>query len=172
MRGKMLAVVVALGFAAPPTRLALARSAFEHFDITLTVTSPEGSGTANWDTSPPEMGLNPRPVVEAKAGQEIKVEWSMRSAYPHGVMRGVNVHFYVVPAQAVGQKTLPPKSAEHVVDTAFRMDYLPDYSAKGSLHFRVAKPGVYLVRLTSEDTEKAHGHEHFSAVDLKVAANG
>ena len=30
------------------------------------------------------------------------------------------------------------------------------------------QPGVYLVRLTSEETQKEHGHEHFSAVDLKL----
>src|SRR5262249_46046067 len=52
------AVLLALGVSsmATPTHLALARPAsFEHFDITLTVSSPEGSGTAGWDTSPPEM---------------------------------------------------------------------------------------------------------------------
>jgi hypothetical protein len=80
----------------------------------------------------------------------------------------VNVHFYVAREEAVGQKTLPPASAEHLVDTAFRMDYLPDFAARGSLHFKIEKPGIYLIRLTSEDTEKEHGHEHFSALDLKV----
>ena len=91
------------------------RAAAEHFDITLTVSSPQGRETAGWDTSPPEMGVNPRPVVAARAGQEIRVEWSMRSAYPHGIMKGVNVHFTVVPEAEIGQKTLPPASAERLL---------------------------------------------------------
>ena len=130
--------------------------------------SPEGSGTAGWDTSPPEGGVNPRPVVAARSGQEIKVDWSMRSAFPHGDMKNVTVHFYVVAEGAIGQKTLPPPSASHLVDTSFKMDFHPDYAAKGALHFRAPKPGFYLVHLASEGTEKEHGHEHFSAVDLKV----
>jgi len=114
------------------------------------------------------MGVNPRPVVAARAGQEIQVTWSMRSEYPHGVMKAVQVHFNVVPVQAVGQAHLPSAATPHLVDTKFRMDYLPDYAAQGQLKFRVEKPGCYLVRLTSEGTEKGHGHEHFSAIDLKA----
>src|SRR5438552_18382099 len=84
---------------------ALARPAVaEHFDITLRVESPEGSGTAGWDTSPPEGGVNARPVVAAHPGQEIKIDWSMRSAFPHGDMKNVTVHFYVVAEEAIGQK--------------------------------------------------------------------
>ena len=159
----------AWGLTALAAGLILARGArAEHFDISLAVTTPQGSGQASWDTSPPEMGVNPRPVVSGRAGEDVKVEWSMRSAYPHGIMRGVRVHFYVVRVTAAAQKRLPPATAEHLVDTAFTMDYLPDYAAKGALHFKIAAPGVYLVRLQSEETEKAHGHEHFSAVDLNI----
>jgi hypothetical protein len=114
------------------------------------------------------MGVNPRPVVPARAGQEIRAKWSMRSEFPHGVMRGVTVHFFVTPEQEAGQKTRPPATAPHLVDTAFRMDYRPDYAAQGELRFRIPKRGVYLVFLTSEGTDKGHGHEHFSAIDLKV----
>src|SRR5205823_3632300 len=91
------------------------RAAAEHFDITLHVESPEGSGTAGWDTSPPEGGVNPWPVVAAHAGQEIKIDWSMRSAYPHGDMKSVTIHFYAVAEETIGQKKMPPASAEHLV---------------------------------------------------------
>jgi hypothetical protein len=155
---------VALALACLPARPARA----EHFDIQLTVTTARESQTASWDTSPPEMGVNPRPVVSGRAGDDVKVGWVMRSAFPHATMPGVQVHFYVVKATAVGQKTLPPRDAPHLVDTSFRMDFLPDYAARGQLTFRIEQPGVYLVRLTSEGTQKEHGHEHFSAVDLKL----
>lgn len=169
MSRKRFAIALVLLAALCIACFSLARATFaEHFDITLTVTSPGGSGTASWDTSPPEMGVNPRPVVPARPGQEVRVRWSMRSEFPHGVMRGVTVHFYVLPEQEVGQKTRPPATTPHQVDTAFRMDYLPDYAAQGELRFRAGKPGAYLVFLTSEGTEKGHGHEHFAAVDLKV----
>jgi hypothetical protein len=144
------------------------RASAEHFDITLRVESPEGSATAGWDTSPPEGGVNPRPVAHARAGQEIRVEWSMRSAFPHGDMKNVTVHFYVVAEEAVGQKKLPPGSANHLVDTSFTMDFHPDYAGKGTVRFRVPKPGNYLVHVGSEGTQREHGHEHFSAVDLTV----
>jgi hypothetical protein len=159
----MLRILLVLVLAA-----VVARASAEHFDITLRVDSPQSMATAGWDTSPPEGGVNPRQVVTARAGQEIKVEWSMRSAFPHGDMKNVVVHFYVAPEEAVGQKKLPPPSAEHLVDTAFRMDFHPDYAAKGAVRFRVEKPGNYLVHLASEGTQREHGHEHFSAVDLKV----
>lgn len=164
LRAFMCAACLLLLVAAPLVGPAWA----EHFDIQLTVTTAQDSGTANWDTSPPEMGVNRRPVVGGRAGQDVRVSWVMRSAFPHATMPGVKVHFYVVKADAVGQKTLPRADAPHVVETSFRMDFLPDYAARGELHFRIEQPGVYLVRLTSEETQKEHGHEHFSAVDLKL----
>jgi hypothetical protein len=161
--GCVTAVVVVLGvFCWPQSGRA------EHFDITLGVKTVEDEARAGWDTEPPVGGVNPRPVAHARVGEPVQIEWLMRSAYPHGVMKQVSVHFFVVREDAAGQKSVPAKTVPRLVENEFVMDYRPDYAAKGYVEVVVPRPGTYLVRLESEHTEQEHGHEHFSAVDLQV----
>jgi hypothetical protein len=149
------------GFAALPVRA-------EHFDILLVLKTSRGQAQSSWDTEPPEGGLNPRQSITAAAGEQMLLEWSMISEFPHGIMRGVITRLWVAPEAAIGQKALPLSTAPRVLDNSFTMDYLPDHQAHGHVRFRVTEPGNYLVRLDSEDTQKEHGHEHFAALDLKV----
>src|SRR5689334_21394909 len=104
----------------------------EHFDISLNVTASGNETHASWDTEPPQGGVNPRPVAQARAGETIHVDWVMRSAYPHATMKQVNVHFFVVPEDALAQKAVPDKAVPRLVDSAFAIDFRPDYAAKGS----------------------------------------
>lgn len=140
----------------------------EHFDINLVLTSKQGRAESGWDTSPPEGGVNPRQVVSATAGEDLMLTWRFRSEFPHGIMKNVTVRLYIAPEREIGQKPVPAANAPRVVDNSFTMDFLPDHSAQGHLHFRAPEKGNYLVRLESEETQKEHGHEHFAAVDLKV----
>ena len=141
----------------------------EHFDMFLALTSESGvEARAGWDTFPPIGGVNERSVLQVQVGEAITAEWLMRSAYPHGVMPQVQVHFYVVREQMVGQKQPPLKSVPRVVESSFKMDFIPDFATKGVLVFVVDKPGVYLARMESLETLGKHGHEHFSAIDLVV----
>jgi hypothetical protein len=140
----------------------------EHFDIDLVVRTSQGQAEASWDTAPPEGGLNRRESVTAKVGEEILLEWRMRSEFPHGTMKNVVVRLFVAREQEIGQTELPAADAPHVLDNSFTADYLPHHTGRGHVRFRVMEPGNYLVRLESETTIQEHGHEHFGAVDLKV----
>jgi hypothetical protein len=140
----------------------------EHFDITLEVKTALEEAHASWDTEPPIGGVNPRPVAHAQVGETIQIEWVMRSEYPHGVMKQVTVHFFVVPEEAIAQKAVPEAKVPRLAESEFVIDYRPDYAAKGSVLLHIERPGLYLVRLESENTLKEHNHEHFSAIDLEV----
>lgn len=160
--GTVLAAVLGIGAV-----LSLPARA-EHFDITLNLQTSRGTAQSGWDTSPPEGGFKPREVVEARAGEEVLLEWKCASEFPHGNMKNVTIRIFVAPEAAIGQKALPPPTAPRVLDNSFTVDYLPKHLARGHVRFRVTEPGNYLVRLESEQTIKEHDHEHFGALDLKV----
>lgn len=155
------AVAIALS-----TGMALA----EHFKIDLKVTDPQGRTVqAFTDETPPIGGLNPRPVLHIKAGEELKVTWTIQCEYPHGVLKNAGVHFFVVREANLGQKPVPdPSGTGGIIDNEFAMDFKPGATASGFARFRIDAPGNYLVRLQSENTWQVAGHEHFSAIDVQV----
>jgi hypothetical protein len=140
----------------------------EHFAIDLTVKTPRGQAEAHWDTTPPIGGVNPRPVVAAKVGDRIDIEWLMRSEFPHGVLKDVTIHFFVAREEAIGQKPVPDLKAGKWAESHQLMDFLPYHAARATLQLTARAPGFYLVRVESQGTEKEAAHEHFSAIDLKV----
>ena len=107
-------------------------------------------------------------MVEAVAGEDISLEWRMRSEFPHGIMRNVVVRLFVAKEEEIGQKKTPDYNGPTVLNNTVTADFLSHHTARGLLHFRVSEPGSYLVRIESEATIKEHGHEHFGAIDLKV----
>jgi hypothetical protein len=160
--GITLAVLLAAALCSRP-------AGAEHFDILLQAECGDQKVTSTTDTTPPIGGVNPRPVLAVKSGGTVKVSWSMASGFPHGVMKGVTVHFFVVRQQNLGQKPVPdPSGAGGIVNNTFKMDFAPKAVATGSVQFKAPDPGAYLVRIQSEDTHVEHGHEHFSALDLSV----
>jgi len=140
----------------------------EHFEINITVNTPRGQAESHWNTTPPVGGVNPRPVVKAKVGDRVKIDWLMRSEYPHGVLKGVSVHFFVVREGAIGQKPVPDLKTGKWLESRWVMDFLPDHAARGSVQLTARTAGIYLVRVESQGTEPEAGHEHFSAIDLQV----
>ena len=141
----------------------------EHFDILLKVVSGDKQAQAAMDTTPPIGGVNPRPVVHVNAGDEVKIPWQMKNGFPHGSQKKVTIHFFVVREAALGQKPVPdPAGQSGVVDNSFVMDFAPAAAANGSLRFKPTDKGSYLVRVQSENTHDAHGHEHFAGIDLDV----
>ena len=141
----------------------------EHFDITLRVSAPGSQGEAFMDTTPPLGGVNKRPVVKAKPGDMVRVTWKMKNASPHGLMKGVTIHFFVVKEEQIGQKPTPDPSGDGgIVDQSFTMDFAPKAVTNGSLRLKAPEAGNYLIRIQSEDTHETTDHEHFSAIDLQV----
>ena len=157
----------ALGLAFGLTALGLASPArAEHAKITLDVITKSGQQTAFVDQTPPAWGKNPRPALKAKAGDPIKVNWMLTNVYPHKTLENVVVHFFVVGVKKVGQKEAPDLSGDVVVESAFEMDFKPGAKAGLRNTLRIDKPGVYLVRVETRQTNS--DHEHFSAIDLVV----
>jgi hypothetical protein len=140
----------------------------EHFDIGMICRTSKGLAECGWDTYPPEGGINKRQVVSAVVGEDISLEWRMRSEFPHGVMRNVVCRLFVAKEDEIGQKKEPDHDGPTVLNNTLTADFLSHHTARGQLHFRVAEPGNYLIRIESELTLKEHGHEHFGAIDLKV----
>ncbi len=141
----------------------------EHFGVLVRVAGDGNVVSATMDTSPPPQGYNPRPVIEVQSGDPVVVNWHLINQYPHGGIPHVGVHFFVVREKAVGQQIVPPlKGSGVVIDDQFMMDFAKHAEAKGTVKFRAGAPGVYLIRLQSENTAQEFGHEHFGAVDLKV----
>ena len=140
----------------------------EHAKINLEVSAKGSQETAFVDQTPPESGKNPRPVVRAKAGEPVKVQYLLTNVYPHKTLENVVVHFFVARQAKPGQKELPdladPKGL--VIESAFEMDFKPGAKAGARTTIKIDAPGSYLVRIETKQTQS--DHEHFSAIDLIV----
>jgi hypothetical protein len=138
----------------------------EHAKINLEVIAPGDQKTAYVDQTPPATGKNPRPVVKAKVGDPIKIQWYFTNVYPHKTLENVVVHFFVVRQEKVGQKDLPALGEDVVLESAFEMDFKPGKKAGARTKVKIDTPGVYLIRIESRQT--GSDHEHFAAVDLVI----
>ena len=146
----------------------LASSAWaEHFDFDVTVTSAKDKARSSADTYPPPQGRNPRPVCHAKVGEPLVFQFFMSSNFPHDAIKGVTVRYFIVPIPKVGSPDVPNSGDDALVSGHFIMDFKPDTGKVGLRQvFHADKPGVYLVRVQSENSDS--DHEHFSALDLVV----
>ena len=138
----------------------------EHAKITLEVSTAREQVTAHVDQTPPEWGKNPRPVLEARVNEPIRIHYQLTNVYPHKILENVVVHFYVAREQKVGQRDLPDLKGEIPVETAFDMDFKPGGKAGQRSSFRIDKAGAYLVRVETRNTQS--DHEHFAAIDLVI----
>ena len=140
----------------------------EHAKINLQVASPSDQQAAFVDQTPPDWGENPRPVVRARVGDPIRVEWVLTNSYPHKTLEDVVVHFFIARQEKAGQKELPDLRGDVVLETAFDMDFKPGGKAGQRNTVQVDAPGIYLVRVETRQTRS--DHEHFAAIDLVVEA--
>jgi hypothetical protein len=138
----------------------------EHAKINLEVAGPNDKQTAFVDQTPPDSGKNPRPILKARAGEPIRIQWVMTNVYPHKTLENVVVHFFIAREEKVGQKDLPDLQGDVVLETAFDMDFKPGAKAGQRNTVRIDSPGVYLIRVESRQTQS--DHEHFAAIDLVI----
>ncbi|MFM1802107.1 MAG: hypothetical protein RJA81_1459 [Planctomycetota bacterium] len=138
----------------------------EHAKVELTVESGGNQVTAFVDQTPPPVGKSPRPVLEVKAGEPVKIQWIFQNVYPNKTLNNVVMHFYVAKAEKVGQRELPDISGDVELETAFDMDFKPGARAGARNRIVLTNPGVYMVRVESRQTDS--DHEHFAAIDLIV----
>jgi hypothetical protein len=139
----------------------------EHAKINLDVSVGRESITAHVDQTPPDSGKNPRPVLNAKVNEPIRIKYVLTNVYPHKTLENVVVHFYVARQEKVGQKELPDLKDDVVLESAFDMDFKPGAKAGQRMTLKIDTPGVYLIRVESRNTQS--DHEHFAAIDLVVS---
>jgi hypothetical protein len=138
----------------------------EHFDIKLTATAPDGtSKEAFADQTPPVGGLNPRPVLRAKAGDTIAFQFVMTNVCAHASARHAGVRFYIVRELKLGQKAVPPLE-NLAAEGSFTFDLKPKAKIGTKERVVMPQPGFYLLRVESQRTQR--DHEHFAAIDLEI----
>ncbi len=140
----------------------------EHFDITLVAMGPGGAMQQSFaDQYPPEGGLNPRPVLKARVGDRLTVQFILTNIYPHGMPVGAGVRYFVVREREIGQKAVPPLSAGVVIEGSFALDLKPHARVGTRQQIVIRQPGNYLLRVESQRTQR--DHEHFAAIDLQIS---
>lgn len=158
-------VVVALG----PL---LARA--EHARIDLRVMRLDGETgrvaaeeRADADQEPPVGGVQPRKLFEVKVGEPLLLQFHLTNTYPHGENKGVILRYFVVRVKKVNQKELPPLDKGVVTSGRFKVNFKPKTRVGGArVSFTLPEPGIYLLRVDTENTNS--DHEHFSAMDLRA----
>ena len=138
----------------------------EHAKVQLEVSGRRDHVTAYVDQTPPEWGKNPRPVIQVRPGEPLKVQFLLTNVYPHKTLENVVVHFFIVRQEKPGQKEIPDLKGDVVLESAFEMDFKPGGKAGQRSKIRIDQPGVYLVRVETRNTHS--DHEHFAAIDLVV----
>jgi hypothetical protein len=145
----------------------------EHASIDLRISQREAAtgtmkemATAHCDTEPPAGGNNPRPLAKLQAKQPLVLQFIFTNTYPHGTIKAARVHYFVVRVDKINQKTLPDLTKDVVTQGSFELNFKPKGRAGARVEFTIPTPGIYLLRVQSENTDS--DHEHFSAIDLQV----
>ena len=138
----------------------------EHFDIKLSAARADGATQQAFaDQSPPAGGLNPRPVLKARVGDKITIQFIMTNVYAHASAPDAGVRYYVVREKEIGQKTVP--ALQNVtVEGSFNFDLKPKARIGARQRIAISEPGNYLLRVESLRTQREH--EHFAAIDIQV----
>jgi hypothetical protein len=157
--GRCLASAVCLVLLASTARA-------EHAVIKLQVTGPDGKQESFADQEPPAGGIKRRPRFSVKHGEPLVFEFLLTNAYPHKQIEGVVVRYFVVRTGAFGAKEVPDLKASAVTEGTVNMNFKPKCRVGARLNVRIDEPGIYLVRVDTQNTQS--DHEHFSAIDLEV----
>jgi hypothetical protein len=126
----------------------------------------EAVATAHADQEPPAGGRNPRPLGKVKVGEALALEFFLTNTYPHGVKKDVTVRYYVVREEKRGQKNVPDLTEGVLTQGEFKMNFKPGCRVGSRTTFRIRKPGLYLLRIETLNTDS--DHEHFAAIDVQA----
>ena len=73
------------------------------------------------------------------------------------------IEFYT---RAFGAKEVPDLKTSAVTEGKVNMNFKPKCRVGARFNIRIDDPGIYLVRVETQNTQS--DHEHFSAIDLEV----
>ncbi len=138
----------------------------EHAAIRLRVNGPKDKQEAFADEEPPPGGVNPHPRLTVHSGDPLVLQFILTNVYPHEVVKNVTVRYYVVRTGKFGVKQVPKLTKGVITQGKATLNFKPKCRVGARLKFRVEEPGIYLVRVDTQNTQS--DHEHFSAIDLEV----
>jgi hypothetical protein len=138
----------------------------EHAVIKLQVSGADGRQESFADQEPPAGGIKRRPRMAAKHGEPLVFEFVLTNAYPHKQIEGVVVRYFIVRTGVFGAKELPDLKQSAVTEGTVTMNFKPKCRVGARFNVRIDEPGIYLVRIDTQNTQS--DHEHFSAIDLEV----
>jgi hypothetical protein len=167
MRYSRIAGLLALIF-----MIATARA--EHASISLRVIridpqtgkDKDETSTSNVFQEPPGENVDQRPQFKAKAGEPLVLQFILTNTYPHGEKPDVRIRYFVVREAKSKQKTVPDLRDGVVTQGRFTLNYKPKCRVGARQSFTIKEPGIYLLRVQTENTDS--DHEHFSAIDIVV----
>jgi len=165
---RSLSLVACLALVAWPLS---ARAEHAEIDLKLLRIAP-GTGAeeelaeAHADQEPPQGGRIPRPLGKVKVGESLALQFFFTNTYPHGVKKDVIVRYYVVREEKRGQKGVPDLKEGVLARGEFKMNFKPGCRVGSRVLFRIRKPGIYLLRIETLNTDS--DHEHFSAIDVQA----
>ena len=117
--------------------------------------------SASADTEPPQGGLHERSLFKARTNQPLVLQFFLTNRYPHGEKRAVRVRYFIVRESKARQKEVPDWRHGSVTDGCFTLNMKPKARVGARVAFTIKKPGLYLLRVQTENTDS--DHEHFSA---------
>jgi hypothetical protein len=146
----------------------------EHAAITLRVIRIDPETRAEKDEisttivhqEPPGENVEQRPQFKAKAGEPLVLQFILTNTYPHGEKKDVRIRYFVVRESKAKQKAVPDLREGVVTQGRFTLNYKPKCRVGARQSFTIKEPGVYLLRVQTENTDS--DHEHFSAIDIVV----
>jgi hypothetical protein len=145
----------------------------EHASIDLRVSHREAAtgimkdlANSHADGEPPAAGVNPRPLATVKAKEPLVLQFIYTNTYPHGTIKGARVRYFVVRVDKANQKNVPELTKDVVIQGTFDLNFKPQARVGARVEFTIPTPGIYLLRVQSENTNS--DHEHFSAIDLQA----
>lgn len=138
----------------------------EHAVIKLQISGPQGRQESFADQEPPPGGIKRRPRMTVKHGDPLVFEFLLTNAYPHKQIDAVTVRYFVIRTGAFGVKELPDLKHAAVTEGTVGMNFKPKCRVGARFDLRIDEPGIYLVRVDTQNTQS--DHEHFSAIDLEV----
>ncbi len=166
MKHHWLLGLAGLLFAAPAARAEHATIELRAIRIDPDTGQTREEVSAGADRDPPPQGYNPRPVLTAKANEPLVLQFILTNAYPHGENKGVVVRYFIARETELRQKELPDPARGTITEGRFKMNFKPKCRVGARVVFTPREPGVYLLRIDTENTNS--DHEHFAAIDLQI----
>lgn len=140
----------------------------ESFVVTLELQGAHGKQSVTNAIAASRTANKPRAKFKAQVNESLKVLYRIGHNSPTPI-EDVLVHLYVAPEEQLNQMRPPNLKSELVIlESALVMDFKTNHIAQGTFSFKVNRPGIFLVRVESLDSENTLLDESFAAIDLEI----